>query len=480
MTVPGLDPRRWPLALRIPLAVAGLVLVVSVLVTNVLVSRLAAAQERDLRSLLTTYLDGLAENVIPHVLAGDVWQTFEALERSPTLRTGVGKPLLVVVDRSGAVVASTDPKRYRTGSSTTEVDDFPKVGADGATIDVGVTQALARRPMSYQDRDVGSILAKVDVSSAYEERRRLVLAAVAVITSIALVSALLAYVVVRRMLAPVRVLSSHLGDGIAGPVLSIPDTVVARQGAEFRAVFKRFNAMALAVGDREALATRLAAEERVASLGRLASGLAHEINNPLGGLFAALDTLRRHEGDAEVRRGSLDLLERGLGHVRDVVRATLVTHRPSEPTAYLASQDLDDLRLLVEPEAIRRDAVIVWSNEVRGSVAVPSAKLKQALLNLLINAARATPAGGVIRFHAAVLAAGLVVEVSDAGPGLPELYAEFLSSPTTPDDKPFGPGLGLWIVRRLVAEAGGTVTVARSGGALTTVRTVWPLAGVTP
>ena len=50
--------------------------------------------------------------------------------------------------------------------------------------------------------------------------------------------------------------------------------------------------------------------------------MAHEVNNPLGGLFNALDTLRRHGDDASVREATLSLLERGLTHIRNVVRST--------------------------------------------------------------------------------------------------------------------------------------------------------------
>ena len=423
MTIRWLDPQRWPLTFRVPAAVAALVLLVCFFVADVLLSSFATAQERNLGDLLNTYLDGVADGILPHVLAHDVWQTFDALERSPSLRTGAGKPLLIVADESGIVVASTDPKRFRTGRRTAAIDLARMAVVDGPGIPFSGMQATARRTLLYQGREVGSILASIDVSYAYGERRRLLVAAAWAIGAVALGSAMMACAVVQRMLAPVRILASHLDTGVAGPVASIPDEIVVAQNREFTAAFTRFNEMADAVGDREALAVRLAAEERAASLGRLASGLAHEINNPLGGLVAAVDTLRRHGADAEVRKGSVDLLDRGLNHLRDVVRAALVTHRPPEPAASLAPHELDDLRLLVEPEARRRDAVIVWSNEVGDRLAVPAAKLKQALLNLLVNAARATPAGGVIRFHAAVLASGLVVEVSDGGPGMPPAYA---------------------------------------------------------
>ena len=69
-------------------------------------------------------------------------------------------------------------------------------------------------------------------------------------------------------------------------------TSIPSAGTETGRLFRGFNRMARAVAEREALVARLADEERLASLGRLASGMAHEINNPLGGLFNAIDTLK--------------------------------------------------------------------------------------------------------------------------------------------------------------------------------------------
>ena len=119
-------------------------------------------------------------------------------------------------------------------------------------------------------------------------------------------------------------MSNAFAQAAPTPSLSRTDSEISR---EFAQLFDRFNAMARALDERESLATHLAEQEKYAVLGKLASGMAHEVNNPLGGLFNALDTFRRHGDDATVRESTLDLLERGLTHIRNVVRSTLVTYR---------------------------------------------------------------------------------------------------------------------------------------------------------
>lgn len=72
MTGPSFDPRRWPLAFKAPLLVAAFMLVVSVVMTDAVLSRLRETQERHLGAMSTIYLNGMAAALIPHVLREDI------------------------------------------------------------------------------------------------------------------------------------------------------------------------------------------------------------------------------------------------------------------------------------------------------------------------------------------------------------------------------------------------------------------------
>lgn len=139
----------------------------------------------------------------------------------------------------------------------------------------------------------------------------------------------------------------------------------------------------------------------------------------------------------------------------------------------MRAADIDDLRVLVEPEAGRKNIRIDWINDVRAQLPVAAGSVRQATLNLLINACAATSPGGLVKLRAQAHGDSLIIEVGDDGPGLPTVMADYLvagSNETPPD----WDGLGLWIVRRLVGEENGSILVANADGLRTVIRVNWP------
>ena len=438
-----------------------------------MLNRLESDQESNLRHLTSAYLDGLSTAVLRSAIHADVWETFDALDRARDRYAGLKVRFAIVTLPNGNVLAASDPLKFpvQTNVSPDVERRFP--AKDGLIIDTASGSAWLARSLREEGYSVGRILADIDISELLRVRRQVLLTLVAVNAGLALGFATIAYFALRRMLKPLSVLSGYVERVRAGRADPIPESMRLRVSREFDLLFDRFNAMAHALNEHEELASRLADQEKYAVLGKLASGMAHEVNNPLGGLFNALDTLRRHGDDAKVRGPTLDLLERGLSHIRKVVGSTLVTYRRGGANNSLRSVDIDDLRLLIEPEASRKGLQIDWINDLRGVSFVAVESVRQVVLNLLINACAATPAGGTVYLRVRATESRLTIEVGDQGPGLPDDLAKYLVRHS--DEAPAtGRGLGLWIVRRLVADEDGEIRVIQESGLSTLIRVTWP------
>lgn len=471
------NPLRWSLAVKAPAMVVVFMLAVSAIVTHAVLDRLRETQERHLSVLSSTFLEGLASAVLPYVLREDVWEIFDAIERNATLRVGFARAFIVITDDHGRTLASSDPRNVPLGADRGALND--RFAANQLlSVDAGDGKAHARKILRYQERDVGRIFADYDIAHLLAERRNVLTTLIATNAFLTLCLAALAYWTIRRMLSPLARLSRHIDSGAAGPLVPIDLAGTGHHDSEFARLFRRYNTLVEALSEREELARQLAAEERVASLGRLASGMAHEINNPLGGLFNAIDTLRTHGERPAVRTSSIELIERGLRGIRDVVRTVLATYRADQHLRPLVPEDLDDMRLLIGSEVRRKAIDLAWSNAVVGEIALPASAIRQILLNLTLNAVNAVPEGGRVRVEIICHRSALQLVVEDNGPGLSAAAADVLTGRSTrPVLQGEGAGLGLWVSQRLAAGLGGRIAVEPSAAGGARILVVIPLAG---
>jgi signal transduction histidine kinase len=230
-----------------------------------------------------------------------------------------------------------------------------------------------------------------------------------------------------------------------------------------------------AYDELKAAQQRLVQDERMILLGTFASGLAHEIRNPLNSIALQLSILERRIGklDSSVS-GDLEEL---AGIIRSEIRRLdslvsdflLFSQTKRVNFAPASLEDLtDEVMRLLRPEA--RQTNVTLSRERRGSDPIPllpmdAEKMKQVVINLVRNAIEALPEGGAVVVETGAVEDEARLLVRDNGPGLPDGLDIFQLFVTT---KPRGTGLGLSLVQQIIAEHGGTIAARNdpNGGAV--------------
>jgi signal transduction histidine kinase len=206
--------------------------------------------------------------------------------------------------------------------------------------------------------------------------------------------------------------------------------------------------------------------DRLAALGRLSAGVAHEIRNPLAGIRTTAEILRgRLEDDDELRR-FVDVMLEETARLDRIVGSLLQFAKPAEPRREpldVAALLERARQLLAGRAAERRVTLRVGSGEVARPLADRD-QILQVLLNLVLNGIEASPEGSEVRISARTSSSGAEVEilVEDDGPGVAATVRERIFDPffTT---KPGGTGLGLSISQNIIARHGGSLRVEGSG-----------------
>ena len=211
-------------------------------------------------------------------------------------------------------------------------------------------------------------------------------------------------------------------------------------------------------------------KEKLTAMGELASGVAHEIRNPLNTIGIITQRLKR---EFSVPGGEYDSLLKIVSNevcrVNQIIEQFLRFARP--PRLQLAVVNmmelLNDVTLQIKSQAEVKGIQLEARIESLPEMKVDKTQMKQALLNLLLNAIEATRAGGMIYFNAYAKAQDVRIEIADTGVGIP---AENLSKIfdlyfTTKDT---GTGIGLPLVNRIITEHGGRIEVSSQEGKGTT------------
>ena len=228
------------------------------------------------------------------------------------------------------------------------------------------------------------------------------------------------------------------------------------------------------VSDIKLLTEQLIRADRLAAMGELTAGVAHEVRNPLGIIRASVQLMEDAECSRERVREAAEVIKQEIDRLDRVIKALLDFGRPATPTMrpVAVSQVLEDVALFSRTFASRAHVQIVEKySDTAPDVVADSEQLKQVFVNLISNAVQAMPGGGTLTIETGAEEGFVFIRFSDTGPGIPDDMRDKIFDPfvSTRDD---GTGLGLTIVHRIVDEHDGHIEVASEPGNGTTF-TVW-------
>jgi len=463
------------LMVKIPLTITFVVFASALIIGLVVIDRNWARQRAGLETQTLALARATAAAGRSSILNNDVWSLYRVLrqlrDRDPDGIADAPVVEAAFVDPEGIVLAHTDPARNPVGLPLGATGDMGRaqfdhaLGAERAHLvpvelrDPGFVDAVA--PIIVDGLTVGSLLLRSSTERLTAQLRRDTVIVLTFSLGLALIMSMFGAWISRRMVAPLSALSDGL-DAVGRGDLHAVQPVAAKDRDEIGHLTVQFNRMVAELVEKKRLEKDLANAERLAGLGRFAAGLAHEVNNPLGGMINCVDTLAQRPDDAALVRKYIPLLDTGLKRIAATMQALLGELRGENCSRSCKVGCLTDLEAMVRSEIGDRPITLDWRIENRdlGGLALSCTcpHLHQIIMNLAHNAIAVMPEGGRLSFRSRRVEKQLIIEVADTGPGLDEQAQSQMFEPFY-STSPGGNGLGLWITHRLVERMGGTIRV---------------------
>ncbi len=215
--------------------------------------------------------------------------------------------------------------------------------------------------------------------------------------------------------------------------------------------------------DRIRLEEQLRHADRLATIGQLAAGVAHEINEPLGNILGFAQLAKKNLTDSRQAESDLNKIEKASLHARDIIRNMLIFARqlPTRKTTVNLNMAVEEIQSFFESRCRKEGVELIcrMSNAMPEIKADP-AQISQLLVNLIVNAIQAMPKGGNLTIKTSHNLKNVMLSVGDTGIGMTKEVRKQIFDPffTTKEvDK--GTGLGLSVVHGIVTSHGGTINV---------------------
>ncbi|HUT73858.1 MAG TPA: HAMP domain-containing sensor histidine kinase [Armatimonadota bacterium] len=408
---------------------------------------LARAYRRETGRWMVVCLGGV-------VIAGDL-----PAAREEVIGQALAEPFTAPILRQGK-------QRWTAGLASTGVNLDAAAGAlrdlNGAVVGLLVVAS----PVTELQRVVNSM--EADAARLESRSLFILLLWLGVAAVVALVSAMLA---ARGFIRPIRQLQDgvrRIGDGDFSYRLRV------RSGDELEQLAGDFNQMA------EQLA-RARDQERLALIGRMASGIAHDIQNTLTAIRGSVPLLAEHDLPPEQREEFAAMLVESVQRIADMARDLLEFARGEQAQLELRVMSVDDylagLRPQLERDFRESGVGISFRLDCPHPVRIDPGRMNRVIFNLAANARDAMGAGGVCAVSSRCERGYAEIRCSDTGPGIPAEMEGKLFRPFASHGKSYGTGLGLAICKQIVEAHGGTIEAHSETGKGATFIIRLPLAG---
>ena len=454
---------------KVPLRVAVLVIVTAIVLTATLIYR----GIDDLRNNLIDNAEKMgrviANTLVEPMLHDDVWRSFEIIntpfrvsaQHTPDQEAGY----ILILNVSNNVYASTQPDRFPMLKNPAAIDprytkllkalpDFQS--SLTAVFDPDKSDDLFLLiPIQSEQLRIGTLVMSYPKSPFTSRFYRLAKDAVLITLLVLIVLLPLSIYWGQKMAAPLL----QLSDAMSNITPNLPESgeiMLEESNDEIGKLGKSFKSMIAELKEKENLQHQVIASDRLAAIGRLAAGIAHEINNPLGGMLNSISTYKRHGTQDPFAQKTFSILERGLTQIKETVAALLVEAKSR--TRPFDQNDIEDICTLMHAGVRAKHVNFTRENDIIDTQALPSTLVRQVIINLLLNAIRETQEYGHVHLRVHRDRENFVIDVSNTGSYIPPEKVAYLFEPfTTLNDS--GSGLGLWVIYQITQQMGGLITV---------------------
>ncbi len=421
---------------------------------------LSSSIEDSLEKQARTLASAMATQAADSILTNDSFALFAllraAVEGEPDVRYAF------VQGKEGSVLAHTFedgfPTELKDLLQNQQVRPVHFRTKEGPILDV---------PIRLMDGQLGKIHVGISRAGAIAGRRELVLSLVAILIPALAITLYVANWIGRIVSKPLRGLAEAARNVPTGQ--TSPEQIPLKGTAEVYALSKAFRDMVAELGrlkvqEKEAQGQMVSAE-RLAALGELAAGLAHEIINPLDGVMECFHLLEADTNKSNRLKKYLPLIRDGLSRINRVMRQmlTLAQQSPHTPLCrYNVGQLVQSSIGLVEARLAKRGIGLSQQADAMCECLCSKESVEQTILNIVLNAADAVSGQTApeIRITAQCDHRWVQIHVDDSGPRVPEELGERVFAPFfTTKDPGKGTGLGLTVSRQLMRQCGGDLVL---------------------